>query len=577
VQDDVSGSHKNSIKEYKLSNFALSAYPLSQAFQTKLEGLAGEPIQFFLLSELRQQKPFGFLKFLRGLKANQFFLVLEDQNSQILLPILQLIAKISSPKKMIVVNSDMGFQVVKMKDIIIATLKLIKATCCVHLSYRLADRKMIKLLNHPVINRTKSLNDSKKALYLNANLWFGVKAGGSVGHIAGVINALVKKGIKVDYAAVDKSNLLDPAVSYDQLPLLDSFGVPAELNYYYFNDKVINYLSNKKSSNWDFIYQRMSLANFSGVALSQHFNIPLVIEYNGSEAWIAKNWGRTLRYHDAAIKAEEVCLTRADLIVTISEVLKQELIDRGVAPEKIVCYPNCVDPELFNPKLFSEEDNRQLRAKHGISSESLVFTFVGTFGQWHGVDILAKVIRFLAEEQESWLLENQVHFMLVGDGIKMSQVKSILGDYLNKPYITFTGLVPQASAPSYLAASDVLLSPHVANNDGSRFFGSPTKLFEYMAMGKPIIASDLEQLGEVLKHSLRVGQLPTEEPNSTRSELSILCEPGNVDQIVISIQFLVANKAWRDCLGANARQETLAKYTWERHVEAFLDAGQQSS
>lgn len=552
-----------------IKNYALSAYPLSQAFQTNLETQAGVPIEFFLLSELRQKKIISFWRFLRTLKANNFFLVLEDPNSQTLLPVLQLIAKISLPKHMIVVYSNFEFQTIKFKDIILSGFKLIKAACLIRYFYWLSLQKMKQLSKQSIVKHKTKLENAKQILYLNANLWFGVKAGGSVGHIAGVINALAKKGIKVEYASVDKSSLLGAEVDYCPLPILDSFGIPAELNYYYFNKQVINHLS-KKASNWDFIYQRMSIANFAGVVLSHKCNIPLVIEYNGSEAWIAKNWGKGLRYHDAAVQAEEICLKHAHVIVTISEVLAQELLERGVPAEKIVCYPNCIDPELFNPQQYREQDNQNLRQEYNISQKAIVFTFVGTFGQWHGVDILAQAILLLIQEQEPWLQENHIHFLLVGDGIKMQAVKSILGDYINKPYITLTGLVAQTLAPAYLAMSDVLLSPHVANKDGTRFFGSPTKLFEYMAMGKAIIASDLEQIGEVLKHSLRVERLPTQEPNSNNLELGILCQPGNIQELCNAIRFVVANKEWRKVLGINARKKALEKYTWEKHVEAFL-------
>ena len=64
----------------------------------------------------------------------------------------------------------------------------------------------------------------------------------------------------------------------------------------------------------------------------------------------------------------------------------------------------------------------------------------------------------------------------------------------------FTGALPHDKVAEYLDAADILVSPHIPMPDGSRFFGSPTKLFEYMAMGKAIVASRLEQLAEILEH-----------------------------------------------------------------------------
>jgi glycosyltransferase involved in cell wall biosynthesis len=553
--------------------YALSAYPLSQSFQSQLEALAGEPVQFLLLSQLRQKNPLGLLKFLRQLKATQFFLVIEDQNSQVLLPILQLIAKISTPKKMTVVHANLQFQTIKTRDVALSSLKLIKASIAGGIDYHLANKKMRMLLSQPPRHYNLVLSNTKNILYLNANLWFGVKAGGSVGHIAGVVNAFANKGFNVDYAAADQSSLLAKTINHLQLPVLNAFGIPAELNYYYFNNKIGLQLKNKnKNKNkWDFIYQRLSVANFSGALLSLQLNIPLILEYNGSEVWVAKNWGRALRYHDAAVKAEEVCLKHAHLIVTISKVLKQELIDRGINANKIVCYPNCIDPTMFNPQLFSKETTLSLRQKHHLTQDAFVFTFVGTFGPWHGVDILAKTIRLLIDEHKSWLQSHNVHFMLVGDGAKMCEVRAMLDNVHCAPYVTLTGLVPQLEAPAYLAASDVLLSPHIANQDGSRFFGSPTKLFEYMAMEKPIIASDLEQIGEVLEQSLRAGQLPNQQPDASNQELAILCEPGNMQHLIEAIQFIAETSPWRGILGTNARQEALKKYTWDKHVDAFLN------
>jgi glycosyltransferase involved in cell wall biosynthesis len=113
----------------------------------------------------------------------------------------------------------------------------------------------------------------------------------------------------------------------------------------------------------------------------------------------------------------------------------------------------------------------------------------------------------------------------------------------------------------------VLVSPHVPNADGSRFFGSPTKLFEYMAAGKGIVASDLDQIGEVLAGSLRAGAAPDDNEDAP----AVLTDPGSVDELAAGIAFLCESPDRRRRLGANARTRVLERYTWSHHVGAILD------
>jgi glycosyltransferase involved in cell wall biosynthesis len=264
-------------------------------------------------------------------------------------------------------------------------------------------------------------------------------------------------------------------------------------------------------------------------------------------------------------------LQHSHLVVTISEVLRRELVERGVEPQRIVTYPNCIDPGVFDPARFAPAELGALRARLGLAPDALVATFIGTFGRWHGVDVLARAIRRMLEEDQPFLERARLHFVLVGDGLKMQEVRDTFDHPLASRYVTLTGLVPQREAPLYLAASDVLLSPHVENPDGTPFFGSPTKLFEYMAMGKAIIASDLDQIGEVLVNALRIGALPAEPPAPHESRIAVLCRPGSTPDIVDALHFLADNPQWRACLGRNVREAALAKYTWDRHVEEILN------
>jgi glycosyltransferase involved in cell wall biosynthesis len=271
--------------------------------------------------------------------------------------------------------------------------------------------------------------------------------------------------------------------------------------------------------------------------------VPLVLEYNGSEVWVARNWGRALRYERLALAAEEASLRHAQLVVTVSEALRDELVDRGVEAERVVWHPNGVDPARFDPDRFGAEERRALRERYGIPSDARVVTFVGTFGQWHGVDVLARSIRTHA----AWARDFGVRFLLIGDGLKMPEVRALVEGV--DDIVTLPGLVPQDEAPLHLAASNVLVSPHVPNADGSPFFGSPTKLFEYMAAAKPIVASDLDQIGDVLRG------------------VGVLVRPGDPDDLVRGLREALDHPE----LGAAARERVLERYTWRHHVDAMLE------
>jgi glycosyltransferase involved in cell wall biosynthesis len=299
---------------------------------------------------------------------------------------------------------------------------------------------------------------------------------------------------------------------------------------------------------------------------------PLVLEYNGSEVWTSRRWGHGLRYEALAQLAEDASLRHAALVVTVSDVLRDELLERGVAPERVVAHPNGVDPERYRPSLLSDDERRAIRARHGIPEDALVAGFIGTFGQWHGVDVLARAIVQLADESPELFAEHRVHFLLVGDGLRMADVRATLDGRAGADRVTLTGLVPQDEGARYLAASDLLLSPHVPNADGSRFFGSPTKLFEYMAAGRAVVASELEQIGQVLQPGLRVGALPAGPPSSDAPELAVLARPGDVDELVTALRWIVEQPKWRDRLGENARARVLDRYTWRHHGDAILDA-----
>ena len=548
----------------------LSIYPLSQAYLNSLKDTLKQDFKQVLVAELRQKNVYNLFLSLRSMKPKMLILPFEDENSFALLPVLKLLSGFTKSKEIKMVTPSLDIQPISRMDVAVDFLRFslscLECLCSAFLSGFELKRLLKKKRCEYHVGETKG-----KVIYLKTNLWFGIKAGGSVGHIAGVVNALQGDGYSVTFASAEEPAMVDRKVKIHKVDSLQTFGIPYELNNYRFQRKFARDIESElKGSEVFFIYQRLSAANYLGVPLSRAYKVPLIVEYNGSEVWIAKHWGKPMRFHKLAAMAEEAMLKHAQLVVTVSDVLKDELIDKGVEPERIVCYPNCIDPKIFSPERFSKEDIQGLRARYDIPVDAIVISFIGTFGQWHGADVLAKAIAYLWTDCREWLKNYKVHFLLVGDGLKMPKVKECLEKVGAYECCTLTGLIPQVQAPLHLAAADILASPHVANKDGTQFFGSPTKLFEYMAMGKGIVASRLNQIGEVLSPALDAASLPLGSSMCKGDELAVLSEPGNLKQLIEGIKFLVEHGNWRTKLGDQARKVALEKYTWQRHVDEIL-------
>ena len=140
-----------------------------------------------------------------------------------------------------------------------------------------------------------------------------------------------------------------------------------------------------------------------------------------------------------------------------------------------------------------------VRGKYNLK-DSFVFGFIGTFGHWHGIEMLERIIPIVCDKYP------QARFLLIGDGSLKQSLEESVKKYIDSGQVILTGKIDQNLAPEYLAACDAYLCPTAPNKDGTRFFGSPTKLFEYMSMAKPVIASDLEQLAQVLFPAFKVSE-----------------------------------------------------------------------
>src|SRR6185369_4743295 len=263
-----------------------------------------------------------------------------------------------------------------------------------------------------------------------------------------------------------------------------------------------------------------------------------------SEVWVGKYWDEAGMF-DLLKRFEKLNLRAAARIFVVSEVERNNLLRVGVPEHKIVVNPNGVDVDRFRPDIGGKD----IRAELGVESEELLVGFVGTFGPWHGVLALARAIAMIPRSVP-------VKFLLVGAGKLKNEMEETIREAGFEDRVIFTGSVAHDRVPLLLDACDILVAPHIPLVDGSDFFGSPTKIFEYMAMGKAIVASWLGQIGEVL----------------TDHETALLIAPGNRDELASAIVRLVDSRELRARLGANARKVAVEQHTWTHNARRVLDA-----
>lgn len=558
----------------KKNNALFTISPVSEEFLNIFKShfnLKDDNLSLIDLSTLRRLSIKDLLKTLRSFKFKSLYIVYEEERAKSLISILCCVSALTKSKKILIVDPNLKLKIFYRFQILFSIINLIIGTLISHfnLIYCITELKILKLKSkiQPKYERLNTV------LYLKTNLWFGAQIGGSIGHISGVVNSLINKKNKLFFLSMENPIMVDKSVNFIKIPSINYYGIPQESNLFTFQRLVFKtFLKKISKKKFSFIYSRLSISNYSNVLISRYLKIPLILEYNGSEVWVSDKWGSGLRYRSVALECENTCLKHAHLIVVVSEVLKNELLQRGIEENKIVYYPNCIDPKVFDSSRFSIIERISTRKTYNLNKDHKIFTFIGTFGAWHGAEKFAEAIKYLCFNDKKFLDKYKIHFMLIGNGLKMIDVKNLIDNDICKPYVSLTGLIPQDKAPIHLAMSDILVSPHVPNADGSKFFGSPTKLFEYMVMGKPIIASDLDQIGEVLKNSLKINKVDKNNQSINGDELSLLVEPGSVNDLVNSIKFLAQNDDLCKMLGNNVKEEALKKYTWDIHVSKIMNS-----
>ena len=254
-----------------------------------------------------------------------------------------------------------------------------------------------------------------------------------------------------------------------------------------------------------------------------------------------------LEMHDISMGRERTfirCASRQSsirLVVAVSEYLRVDLIQQfGVPSEKIIALHSGVELERFSCPITKELARQQL----GLAPDAVILVYAGQLYPEKGPDTLVRAAAMLQD----------VRILIVGGGtISDNERLRRLVEDVGVKNVMLTGFVSPSKIPIYLKSADILVLPQSAMSTHSTYYTSPLKLFEYMASDRPIVASRLPVLQEILTDEKNVLFYTADDPVALADTLKRLISN---TQLASSI----SNQAYRD----------LQHYTWTRRAERIL-------
>jgi len=285
-----------------------------------------------------------------------------------------------------------------------------------------------------------------------------------------------------------------------------------------------------------FVWQRHDLFQMAGLELARDLQVPSVVFVPATLVWESSQWEVQRPGWASWLErfGESPALRGADLVACGSDVVAEQVHRLGVKDERILITPTGVDLTLFAPQPGSSD----IRDELGLR-ERFVVGWVGSFRRFHAleqaVDAVARI-------------ENAV-LLMVGDGPERARIRRLARD--RGVTAKFTGTVPHAELPDYLAAMDVAL---VLASPGQVFHYSPLKLAEYLAAGLPVVAPRVAQLADRLTDHVD----------------AVLVPPGDAQALAASLQQLHDDIALRERLAKSARVAAEARWSWDHEIRRIL-------
>lgn len=294
---------------------------------------------------------------------------------------------------------------------------------------------------------------------------------------------------------------------------------------------------------FDLIHERFNLLALGGALASRKLGLPFVLEVNADLLEQRKFKGtpeRGLR-RLFAVWETRMCFNTAAKIICISAALKEHLNTKwNIDESKLTILPCAADVGAFKPN----HNSKSVRKGLGLTTEPVVM-WVGGFYPWHDLRLLLESFAAVLQRRPD------ARLVLVGDGpTRPSVERMVQEDDRLRQAVMYTGAIAHTSVPDMLSIADVAVVPSAPITAGLGGTGTPLKLFEYMAAGKAIVATALNEAAEVIL-----------DGNN-----GLLVDAGDINGFAEATLKLIDDPEERNRLGRNAREQAVKQYSWEHYT-----------
>lgn len=279
----------------------------------------------------------------------------------------------------------------------------------------------------------------------------------------------------------------------------------------------------------DGIYERYNLYLLAGCWAKKRFGLPLILEVNAPMAVERRQYGG-LSWPKLADWAELFVWKQADVILPVTQVLADYMVAKGIDPKRIHVIPNAINLEHYK----NLPSVAQAKAKLNLAGR-LVIGFTGFVREW---DRLDRIMVWVAQRAD----QHNVHLLVIGDGPARAEIEACASKLGVADRLSFTGVVPREQVPALSMAFDIALQTALVP------YASPLCLFEYMALGKAIVAPDQPNHHELLSNGVDAVLYDPDDPAGIEKALDVLCQNYELRQrIAAAAPELIVRKqlTWR--------------------------------